>query len=387
MTKLLNFRTELQNHPSGNVFGPRLDKLVEVVRSYKIPVVTLSDLTIEEVCPIFERINSSGTRLSVYDLMVAATWSPSFDLNDTYTSITDFLDPKGFDEIEGDTVLKCLAAVHSRQVNRNDVLKLREVKPNMDDLARRTKDALSRAVDLLVSEFKVHSISYLPYEAILVILCAIVANHKTLDAAQIKRLRQWFWRSSLNERYRGAADSFITNDIKLVEDYVVFAKGNADLFGQAPNEATLCTVGFRIDSSRSKAFILAIASNNPRNITNSAVIDTYAALSGYNKKQYHHIYPRAYLKRNSSLGNYDALANICMLSASENIKISDSAPSDYLPHYYRAHGNRALEVFNSNFIPGASKVDYTNLTYTSFLNERAAMLRDALMILCEGEHL
>ena len=61
----------------------RLDRLVDVLTGYQVPVVTLRDLTVEEACPIFERINSSGTDLSVFDLMVAATWSKQFDLNKT----------------------------------------------------------------------------------------------------------------------------------------------------------------------------------------------------------------------------------------------------------------------------------------------------------------
>lgn len=74
-TKMLNFRTSLLSHPDGHILQPRLDDIVDAFTKYRIPVVTLKDLTIEEVCPIFERINSSGTKLSIYDLMVAATWS------------------------------------------------------------------------------------------------------------------------------------------------------------------------------------------------------------------------------------------------------------------------------------------------------------------------
>lgn len=386
ITALLNFRTEIQNHPNSAVLGPRLDTLIKIIQSYKIPVVTLSDLAIDEVCPIFERINSSGTRLSVYDLMVAATWSPQFDLNDSYNAIIDSLGPKSFDDIEGDTVLKCLAAVQWRQVNRNDILKLREVKNQINNLVQRTQDALSRTVDILANEFKVHSLSYLPYEAILVILCAILSDHKTLDAGQVKRIRQWFWRAAFSERYRGAADNFISNDIKMVEEYVIFNRGTADTFGTALSPTLLTSVAFRVDSSRSKAFILALASRQPRNITNGAVIDTYSALSGVNKKQYHHFYPKAHLRGITYQGNIDALANICMLSASENNKISDTPPSLYVPQSTRTLGNRVSDVFKSNFLPDPDRFDYTAKPYSDFLSERALILHEALLHLCNGEH-
>jgi low affinity Fe/Cu permease len=76
---MLNFRTALMTRPDVDRLQPRLDALVDAFTKYRIPVVTLKDLSIEEVCPIFERINSSGTKLSIYDLMVAATWSERVD--------------------------------------------------------------------------------------------------------------------------------------------------------------------------------------------------------------------------------------------------------------------------------------------------------------------
>ena len=109
-TKLLNFRTGLTSHPSSEELQIRLDSIIEVITNYRLPVVTLKDLSVEEVCPIFERINSSGTPLSTYDLMVAATWTQSFNLNDEVESIADSLKSKNFDDITGDTILKCLSA-------------------------------------------------------------------------------------------------------------------------------------------------------------------------------------------------------------------------------------------------------------------------------------
>src|ERR1051326_8067852 len=58
-TKVLNFRTGLQAHKSPEVLQARLDELIDAFTKYKLPVVTLKELTVEEVCPIFERINSS----------------------------------------------------------------------------------------------------------------------------------------------------------------------------------------------------------------------------------------------------------------------------------------------------------------------------------------
>ena len=178
--------------------------------------MTLKDLTVEEVCPIFERINSSGTRLSTYDLMVAATWSTTFDLNDEAEKISEALTPKGFGDIDGNTVIKCLSAVHSTSINKDSILALRHLEPSkIDQLVSDTREALLKVVDILTTEFGIYSWDFLPYEALVVILTNIFYNDKSLNGDQIKRLKQWFWRASFSERYRGASENYISKDIHL----------------------------------------------------------------------------------------------------------------------------------------------------------------------------
>ena len=53
--------------------------LFDTFIDYKIATVTLLDMSIEAVAPIFERINSKGTALTIVDLMRAATWSESME--------------------------------------------------------------------------------------------------------------------------------------------------------------------------------------------------------------------------------------------------------------------------------------------------------------------
>jgi hypothetical protein len=129
-TALLDFRTALQAHPNKEVLQPRLDGLIRAVTTYKLPNVVLKDLAVEEVCPIFERINSSGTKLSTYDLMVAATWSSGFDLDDQVEEIATALTPKGFGDIDKTTVLKCLSAVQVGSIKESSIRSLRDINGN-----------------------------------------------------------------------------------------------------------------------------------------------------------------------------------------------------------------------------------------------------------------
>ena len=385
-TKLLNFRTSLTGHPSSEELQPRLDSIIEVITNYRLPVVTLKDLSVEEVCPIFERINSSGTRLSTYDLMVAATWNQNFNLNNEVESIANSLKPKNFEDITGDTILKCLSAIKYQSIKKQHVLSLRQLKRHeMDELVVGIKGALLKTVDLLSTEFKIYSWDFLPYEAIAIIICYIYYNKKTLTSEDIVRLRKWFWTSSFSTRYRGASESFISNDLKYIENYILKGTDVPGLFGNIPSVKEIKNILFRSNNSRTRAYILLLASLSPRNITNGIAIDIQNALSIFNKKQYHHIYPQAFLRDLKVPQNdINSISNICILAASENNYVSDQNPNIYIPELIDKLGNEYETIFLSNLLPVLNKKDYEQLSFDKFIDLRSEEIHKRLKILCNG---
>jgi len=384
-TKLLDFRTGLKTYPDHETYQTRLDALIAAFTNYKLPVVTLKDLSIEEVCPIFERINSSGTKLSTYDLMVAATWSQTFDLNDETGKIATALEPKGFGTIDPNTLLKCLAAVKFASIKKDDILALRNVADEMDALVDDTSSALLKAVDLLSTEFRIHSWDFLPYEALLIVITYAFSKAHGLSTDQLKRIRIWFWRAAFAERYRVGGENFVTNDLKVVLNFVTEGLGDSADLGVPPSREQVANTIFRINNSRARAFVLSLAVRRPRNITNGASIDTAEALSIFNKKQFHHVFPRAHLRRIEAPEEHNSIINICMLTASENNSISDDDPKEYVPECVAKLGDSADAVFQSNLLPPPSDFDYTIRTYADFLASRSAIVSEYIARLCEGD--
>lgn len=386
-THMLNFRTALLTRPDGNQLQARLDSLVDAFTKYRIPVVTLKELTISEVCPIFERINSSGTKLSIYDLMVAATWSERFDLNHHVEKIALSLKSKSFQGIERDTILKCLAAVQSGSIKQDQIIGLRELEDKpMQQLVDRVREGLLQAVDLLSTEFRIYSWEFLPYEALLIILCRLCCENIIGAADHMTRLRQWFWRAGFTERYRVGGENFVSKDIGLVSKFVKGDSGNADDFGKAPTDDQQWTrPQFRSNNSTSRAFILALASKHPRSLLTGKTIDTAEALSKYNKKEFHHIYPTAYLKRSQASGQHNCLANICMLPALDNVKISDADPHQYIPELTRKLKDEAEAVFLSNLLPSPKDFPYLSATFKDFVRTRSSLISQFVNQLCQGK--
>jgi hypothetical protein len=385
-TKVLNFRTGLQTHKNSELLQARLDGLIDAFTKYKLPVVTLKNLSVEEVCPIFERINSSGTKLSTYDLMVAATWSEEFDLNGQVESIANALKPKNFGTINRDTVLKCLAAIKYGSIRQDQIINLRQLTcEEMSSTVEATRQALMQAVDALVTQFGIHSWEFLPYEAVLIVLCFLFGRCSAPSDVDTPRLRQWFWRAAFSQRYRVGGENFVSRDLSDVAGFVLGSQGNPADFGVPPHGDLWKKTKFRAKNSLSIAFVLALASLRPRNLTTGAHVDVESALSHFNKKEFHHIFPKNYLKLGKVVGEHDALANICMLAASENKIISDRSPTEYIPECVDALGSQANAVFRSNLLPLPDSVDYSSLEFSDFLTRRSELIRNLVDRLCAGE--
>lgn len=382
-TDLLNFRTALQALEDRDVLQSRLDALIGAITGYRIPVVELRDLTVEEVCPIFERINSSGTRLSTFDLIAAATWSKTFDLSDQAQAIAKELEPKGFEGISNETILKCISIVLLGSIKKEDVLRLREhpeatIAASTDD----TKEALRKTIDLLQKEFSIQAMSFLPYEAHMICLAKVFEQSpRMLDGAQYDRLRQWFWRTAFSEHFRGASEAFVSTAAQEAVDWILRGEGRAESFGIPLTPDKIVATKFHFRAAVAKAFVLALAAAKPRNITNGAAVDLVECLSVYNNKQYHHIFPQAWLKGRGET-RIDSLANICMLSASENVRISDTSPNDYLPVAATNLNSGAGAVFASNLMPSPTVVDYGTIEFAEFLSERATLIARQIEVLC-----
>ena len=96
----------------------KLGELFEVVRKYQIPIVVIdAEVGIESVCRVFETINSTGTRLTTFDLAVARFFpNPDLrsllnDAKEKYAILQDF-------QVDGDRILQVLALSSAYEAKR-----------------------------------------------------------------------------------------------------------------------------------------------------------------------------------------------------------------------------------------------------------------------------
>jgi hypothetical protein len=125
---------------------------------------------------------------------------------------------------------------------------------------------------------------------------------------------------------------------------------------------------FSIGNVNSKILINILSQKKPVSLLSGAKIDLTAVLQKANKNEFHHVFPRAHLKK-SGLENdkINAISNICFLSKSDNNRIKDKEPSAYVPMMTQ---NKKNEILESNLIPSS----FSSLSYDEFLRERSTLI-------------
>ena len=176
----------------------RAKELFDRFKDYKIATVTLHDMSIEAVAPIFERINSKGTPLTIVDLMRAATWSETFDLIDGIDSITSDLEAKDFGGIERKAILRSISAAAGGGFSEASIDGLRKHSAEeLETAVSETKEAYSRAVDFMSTELHIPSDVQIPYVNQVVVLSEVFRHLKHPTPAQLAEIRTWFWRTAI----------------------------------------------------------------------------------------------------------------------------------------------------------------------------------------------
>jgi len=353
------------------------DLLFNRFKDYQLPLVTLGDMSINDVAPVFERINSTGTRLTIYDLMRAATWSPDFDLGKTIESIKVSLEDKKFHSFENKTFLRCLGAASGSDFSSGSIDSLRHLEPDtLHACAEQIKTAAQLAVDFLSTEIKAPRAEALPYAnqfAVLIEFFRVLPNPNSEQLAELKR---WFWLTTLSGYFSGWDSGQMATDARAIREYASGEIANIDVTASIPTASLWNTKPFRTNSAVSKMIALMFATKTPLDLITGQVIDIDKSLAWSNDKEFHHLFPQAYLSKvgvKASKGNVPG--NIILLTSKSNINISDTAPSVYLKQIIDSDGREALiERLESNLVPEAALEAALNDDFGTFLSLRATYL-------------
>jgi hypothetical protein len=354
-------------------------ELFDRFKDYKVATVTLGDMPLADVAPIFERINSTGTRLTIVDLMRAATWSPEFDLIDSIDAIRTVLEAKSYEGIERKAILRNVSAAVGGGFTAESIDDLRKLTPAvLKEAVKATEQSYRVAVDFLSTHIRAPSAAVVPYTNQVVVLAEVVRRIPNPDAVQWRAIEQWFWRTGIAGYFGGWNSGSMASDLAAVAAFA--ADQSAEIAAPVGPPGAMLWINrtFRLNNAHAKILALILSYQLPRDFLTGQKIDVDQALAWQNSKEFHHIFPQAFLKSKGITGpRVSSLANMVYLSSASNKIISDQAPATYIGELLESHGDEARGWLATNVIDeSAIKAALAN-DYDAFLQARAQRI-DAL---------
>ncbi len=317
----------------------RLQTYQKQLQTYQFSVILIQDAPIDVATEIFTRINVSGQPLSVFEIMVAKTYDheSGFDLAERYRTLRTRLEAVDYGTIPPAALLQLASLLMVGQCQKQDILRL-----NTADFRKTwptVEEAVEAVCDYFRSYFRIPVSKLLPYAALIVPFGYFFARAgKEPKGDQRKWMRELFWRISLSGRYTSAVETKLAVDIKRVEaalqDKEPYYDEGVDL-----SAGSIESNGyFNTGRSFIKAILCLYAYQQPESFASGAKVRVANDwLKRANSKNYHHFFPRAYLKRHDQEPWYiNHVANITIVDDYLNKReIKAKAPSVYIKAFRR----------------------------------------------------
>jgi len=376
LSEVLNFMEhfkDIQARYSDEHFN-KIQSYSRAFDTYDFSTVLLRKENIDSAIEVFTRINTGGQTLTLFEIMSAKTYDEgqNFDMQVKWSDFIKKLEDKKYEGVSSSLILSLLSLILSKtkECKRKTILNLS--KQDIIDNWEEAISALEHSIDYFRTSFGIPVSQLLPYDALLVPFAYFFYHHNDKPGSeQRKYLEEFFWRVSLSYRYSSSTESKLSQDIRRI-DSMLDNKRPAydDLIINLNDPETLINTEFRAGNSFCKAILCLLAYQDPRDFQdNGKVILDNSWLKIANSKNYHHFFPKAYLK-NEKVMNANSLMNITFVSDHLNKrKIGSTAPSIYIKEF-EDQNDKISQTLASHFIDLEGSGIESN-DYDIFLKMRA----------------
>lgn len=381
------------------IWKKTVGKLFEsVVPVIEIPKVKNNDQQgIAETCAIFEKMNSTGVDLSVFDLLTARLYKDKIDLHALWKKTIDGCDLiKAYSEAKanpyGVFILRCITLMRGMDVKSKIIINLSPegFEEQWDIASGYVEKALQRITSTNQDGFGVFDEKWMPYPPMAVAMAMMLwqIDEKRLDAGAYAALKKWYWGSVFDERYQSAVESTTVKDYNDWLKHVTGKTEGPDIFKEIDNDIThnpnfsLEDV-FRINA-KYKGVMNLLALRGARDFHLNDSIE-------FHSLDDHHIFPKNFLtkqktedeKRKYQDREVNVILNKTLISATTNRKITNKAPSVYIIEEEVVSQRDRDAIFRAHFINAAALQAMKEDDYESFLKERDKEMTGAIKALLQ----
>ncbi|MBI4601537.1 MAG: DUF262 domain-containing protein [Planctomycetes bacterium] len=350
----------------------RLNELwIKTIDDYHFPVVTLSDETEPDaLCTIFETLNRTGVKLSVFELLTARFWQQTINLRALWDkALTDHPVIADF-EVDPYYVLQgiSLASRKAPSCKRGDVLNL--AASDITDWWDKVVLGLATGLEILRDDCKVMLPKWLPYQTMLPPLAAVLAragSPTTAEAGgQREKLKRWFWCAVFGQAYESAPNSKSAKDVTGILPWLAGGDPPETVASFRFDPRALRDVTPRQRSIYRGAICLILGSGTRDFHTQAVITGKLMAEEGIDD---HHVFPAAYLERRGVVPARlrDCVINRTLIDRTTNQMIGDRAPSDYLAEIRNTPDFPFETVLTTHGLPACADSPLLRDEYEAFL--------------------
>jgi len=385
---LINFATDVK---------PRWENWIKNITERKIPTIEIPKVNsndtekIGEVCAIFEKINSTGVKLSVFDLLTARLHKHGIDLHKLWReAITKHESLKYISEgkfdIYGVYILRVISLIRGSDAKGSTLINLKPENFENDWIQATLyfEKAIKRITNTGADGFGAGasnltvSPKWIPFTTMITVLAGLLWNigEKKRDYRALEYVKRWYWSSVFLERYGGTVETNISRDytdlIKKFDDNYYIPEIFIEAENQILNNNGYQLLSYRNTSSIYKGIMNLIALESAQDFAMADAIEFYDL-------EDHHIFPQAFLKRKKLTNGkpkyandkiINSVVNKTRISKATNRKILNLAPSEYLDNDKIIPQNKKAEILAKHFINSECLMKLQNDDYDGFLEER-----------------
>lgn len=353
------------------------DRWIMAIDDYKFPVVTLSDKTQPDaLCTIFETLNRTGVKLSVFELLTARFWPQNINLRALWDKaqadhpiIADFgVDPY--------YLLQAIALASRKapSCKRGDVLNLTAA--DINDWWDKVVWGMAAGFGILRDDCKVMLPKWLPYQTMLAPLAAVLARKGALKTPEAgvhrERLKRWFWCAVYGQAYESSPNSQAAKDVTELDVWLSGGAAPESVVSARFDPKSLRDVTPRQRAIYRGTICLVLGSG-----TGARDFHTQAVITGMLMDQEgiddHHVFPDDYLAKVKGITvsrTRDCVLNRSLIDRTTNQIISNRAPSDYLADIRNTEDFPFDEVMRSHCLPVGEASPLLSNDFEAFLDWR-----------------
>jgi hypothetical protein len=356
-----------------------VQEVVQRFQQYQVPLILLRKETPKEaVCQVFEKVNTGGVSLNVFELLTATFAADEYHLRDDWAAREKRLrQRKVLGLVESTEFLQAITLLTTRDrrlqglaqgappenapgvtCKRKDILRLTlgEYRRWADPLT----DAFARAAKFL-NGLRIYDARDLPYHAQLAPLAATLAalGNRADDDGVRGKIGRWYWCGVFGELYGGAIESRFAKDLPEVLGWLDGGPEPATIADANFAPTRLVTLRTR-NSAAYKVLHALLMRDGCLDFRTGYPYDVQTYFD--ERTDIHHIFPQAWWREKKlDAKRCDSVVNKTPISAKTNRTIGGNAPSVYLARLQKSaeiEPDRMDEILRSHQIdPVALRAD------------------------------